>query len=115
MLSATLSIDGGRYLTPYMWVRQLRAQALRAPATEPTGGVERGACVIQDVGSVSLTLRLSETLASNSESCAVGAVSLIRAVSEPGAALRTSAGQFSGCRMRSGWYIERLLPPCRRR
>ena len=43
VLSATLALDGGRYLTPYAWVRQLRAQALRAPATEPAGARERGA------------------------------------------------------------------------
>lgn len=43
VLAATLALDGGRYLTPYAWVRQLRAQALRAPAAEPAGAVQRGA------------------------------------------------------------------------
>ena len=43
VLSATLALDGGRYLTPYAWVRHLRAQALRAPAAEPAGEVQRGA------------------------------------------------------------------------
>lgn len=43
LLSATLAMDGGRYQTPYAWVRHLRAQAVRAPAVEPAAGVGQGA------------------------------------------------------------------------
>ncbi len=34
VLSATLDADGGRYLTPYAWVRYMRSQALRAPSVD---------------------------------------------------------------------------------
>ncbi|NBS46481.1 MAG: DNA helicase UvrD [Betaproteobacteria bacterium] len=44
VLSATLEVDGGRYLTPYAWVRHMRSQALRAPSVDPgTNGSQAGA------------------------------------------------------------------------
>ena len=35
VLSATLEAEGGRYLTPYAWVRHMRSQGMRAPSADP--------------------------------------------------------------------------------
>lgn len=43
VLLAALELDGGRFLTPYAWVRHLRAQAIRAPSAEPAGEAGAGA------------------------------------------------------------------------
>jgi ATP-dependent helicase/nuclease subunit A len=40
LLAAALDVDGGRFLTPYAWVRALKSGAVRAPAANHTAAIE---------------------------------------------------------------------------